>query len=183
MLLVAGHVPHLEKPVGRIEKDAVAEHHRGRTWRGGRPDCVRIAPLPVANRGEHRVGRMISGLMELAMQPRFFDQEVVHEKLAADVDVDYGRRGRQVRRPLRDRRDAAPQRRPRTRQHDAVVKRLLRRGLRASAHRQGNTGERRCEKRSPGHAVEGPEHRQVYYRTVSNAAVTARLTISLPRLK
>ena len=96
VLLVAGHVPHLEDAIGGIEEHAVAEDHRGGTGRGLRHGRVRIVDLPRLLGREQRVRRVIHGLVKVAMQRRLFDQEVVDEQLPADVDVDDLRRAREV---------------------------------------------------------------------------------------
>ena len=101
VLLIPGHVPHLEQALGRIEEHAVAvDHGRGARRRlgGGR---VGILDLPWPFGRQHWIRRVIGRLVDGAIQRRFFDQEVVHEQLPADVDVDHVRRAREVRRRAR----------------------------------------------------------------------------------
>ena len=100
VLLVAAHVPHLEQPVRGIEKHAVAVDHRRRAGRSAGCHRVGIAALPVANRREHGIARVIVGLVKRPVERRLLDEKVVHEQLAADVDADHGGGRRQVRRAL-----------------------------------------------------------------------------------
>ncbi len=156
VLLVAAHVPHLEQAIGRIEEDAVAEHHRRWTrWSPGQLG-VRIVAFPVALGYQHGAGGVIRRLVEAPEETRVFDQEIVDEQLPADVDVDHRRRIEQVIRAGERIGELCPPWRPRRRQDDAVVERFARgdRGLQRGRRKREAGGldevssrdaSRRCE--------------------------------------
>ena len=88
--------------------------------------------------------------MKRAVQAGLLDQEVVHEQLAADVDVDHRRRRDQIGRTLRRGVPGMAPRRPRRRQRDAVVERFARCRLRGAGLGPEQRSGSRVEKIAAG---------------------------------
>ena len=78
-----GPIPHLKKAIGAVEPYAIAEHGR-------------VLLFPRLRRREHGIFRRIFGQMLDAGERGFLDEEIVHEKLAAQIDRDDGGRRRDV---------------------------------------------------------------------------------------
>ena len=141
------HVPQLEGAVFRIEEHAVAEHHGRRIERlvGARRHIV--VGFPIGFGFENRVGRVVRRLVERAAHRGPFDEKVVDEQLAADIDRHDGGTIGEIGRTGRVFVRISPVRRPRTAERDPVIERVAAlAGERRKWQRQGR--RRAAEKRA-----------------------------------
>jgi len=132
----AAHVPHLEALVFRVVPDPVAIGNRVRPVISF-PALIRIAfgfPRPI--RPENRIALVGNRPVELALQGRFLDQEVIHEQLPAHVDGNHGGGMRQVRHGHRLARIGVHLRRPAVRKDDPVIEPLSRTCPRGKDHQR-----------------------------------------------